>query len=228
MTAMSYFKEHEGFFNNLLNFLEYHLGTTTEIVLHDYSLPYEHTIIDIRNGYISGRKVGDCVCSQGYGIMKGQAVGNNEYNSVYSRGAQVLRHSTMYITDKEGKTVGALCFSTDITELMNLNAYINKSSGLELFTPVVPTSANNKLPTNVNEVLEYLLENAKAKISKEPGDMTKVEKIQFLAELDKSGAFQINKSGERVCEYLGISKFTFYKYLDYARKSGEESAEGDL
>ena len=37
--------------------------------------------------------------------------------------------------------------------------------------------------------------------------------------LDNKGVFLISKSSERVCEFLGISKFTLYNYLDQVREN---------
>jgi predicted transcriptional regulator YheO len=37
--------------------------------------------------------------------------------------------------------------------------------------------------------------------------------------------FVISKSGDRVCEFLGISKFTLYNYLDAIRKNGAKLEE---
>ena len=48
------------FFKRLLDMLEQQLGSNTEILLHDLTKDYNHTIVDIRNGYITNRKVGDC------------------------------------------------------------------------------------------------------------------------------------------------------------------------
>ena len=51
--------------------------------------------------------------------------------------------------------------------------------------------------------------------------MNKEEKITFIRYLDEKGAFLITKSGEHICELLGISKFTFYNYLEISRTAKE-------
>ena len=38
-------------FQQYINLLEHHLGTKSEIVLHDLKKDYGNTIADIRNGY---------------------------------------------------------------------------------------------------------------------------------------------------------------------------------
>ena len=52
--------------------------------------------------------------------------------------------------------------------------------------------------------------------------MNREQKMEFLRFLDKKGAFLISKSNERVCEFLQISKFTLYNYLDAIRNGDEK------
>ena len=49
--------------------------------------------------------------------------------------------------------------------------------------------------------------------------MTKEDKVKAIRFLNNSGAFLITKSGDRVTEAFGISKFTLYSYLDAAKES---------
>jgi predicted transcriptional regulator YheO len=44
--------------------------------------------------------------------------------------------------------------------------------------------------------------------------MTRDDKIRVVKYLDQKGAFLITKSGNRICQFLDISKFTLYSYLD--------------
>ena len=47
--------------------------------------------------------------------------------------------------------------------------------------------------------------------------MDRNDKIEFVRSLDKKGAFLISKSSDKACEYLKISRFTLYKYIDIVR-----------
>jgi predicted transcriptional regulator YheO len=49
--------------------------------------------------------------------------------------------------------------------------------------------------------------------------MSKEDKVRAIGFLDESGAFLITKSGQKVCQYFGISKYTLYSYLDDIRKA---------
>ena len=56
--------------------------------------------------------------------------------------------------------------------------------------------------------------------------MGREEKMKFLKYLDSKGAFLISKSSEKVCEFLGISKYTLYNYLETVRSEGATSHKG--
>ena len=51
--------------------------------------------------------------------------------------------------------------------------------------------------------------------------MNKDDKVRAIQFLNKSGAFLVTKSGDKVAKYFGISKYTLYSYID-ANKQQEE------
>ena len=52
--------------------------------------------------------------------------------------------------------------------------------------------------------------------------MDKTDKIRAIRYLDQAGAFLVTRSGEKVCQYFGISKYTLYAYLG-AERDGEQA-----
>jgi predicted transcriptional regulator YheO len=60
---------------------------------------------------------------------------------------------------------------------------------------------------------------------KRVAEMTKKEKIDVLRYLEDKGFFLINRSGEEACKFLGMSKFTLYKYLGIIRGKSAEKPE---
>lgn len=52
----SYYKQNKKLITDILDILEGHFGKNVEFVVHDLSLDYEHTIVDIRNGEVTGAK----------------------------------------------------------------------------------------------------------------------------------------------------------------------------
>ena len=50
--------------------------------------------------------------------------------------------------------------------------------------------------------------------------MSKDEKVQAIQFLNNTGAFLITKSGDKVSQYFGISKYTLYSYIKADKKLG--------
>ncbi len=214
---MGYIEEHKEFYQQILSLLEHHLGPSSEIVLHDLQSPYDRTIIDIRNGHVTGRKIGDCITNLGLEVMRGTMENGDYYNYVtYTKPSNTLRSSTMHIRDEQGNAIGAICINTDITETIKMEEYLksyNNSAGAQERA----ASCEEVFPDNIQDILEYLISEATAAVGKSVDKMTKADRLEFLAYLDNKGAFLISKSGDRVCEYLHISKFTLYRYLEAVR-----------
>ena len=53
---MKNLQDEQIFMTQLLDMLEKQLGSNVEIVLHDLTKDYASTIVDIRNGHVTGRK----------------------------------------------------------------------------------------------------------------------------------------------------------------------------
>lgn len=66
------------------------------------------------------------------------------------------------------------------------------------------------------------MDAAQMSIGKNTMLMTKDDKIEYIRYLDQRGAFLITKSGPRVCDALGISKYTLYNYLEIARSGAQQ------
>lgn len=203
----------------LLDMLEAQFGTRCEIVLHDLRNPYEHTIVDIRNGHITGRRIGDCGSNLGLEVMRGETNNGDNYNYItYTRDGKILRSSTVYFRDDDGRIVYCICINENITETLHLEAYLHEFN--RYIEPSSPAERSREVfVNNVGELLDYFTAQALEGMGKELPLKSKEEKLEFLRYLDKHGAFLINKSGERVCELLQISKYTFYSYLDAIREN---------
>ena len=114
------------FLNRLVDMLEQQLGKNTEIVLHDLRNGYEHTIVDIRNGNITGRKVGGTGSNLGLEVLKGTYGNGDRYSYVTKLpDGRYLRSSSLYIRDSNGNTIGCLCINTDITETLKFEQVLS-------------------------------------------------------------------------------------------------------
>lgn len=195
-----------------------HFGSKCEVVLHDLTEDYDHTIVDIRNGHITNRKIGGCGSNLGLEVLCGSVENGDRYNYVTTlSNGKILRSSSIYLKDDNGKIMGSICINYDITETLQFEDFLHKFNHFSL------NQDEEVFTSDVNSLLKHLIVEAQTKIGKPVGEMNKEEKIRFIQHLDKKGAFLITKSSEQICDLLSISKFTFYNYLESSRSSGSES-----
>lgn len=228
----------------LLSMLENQFGNRCEIILHDLTKEYDHTIVDIRNGYITNRKIGDCGSNLGLEVLRGTVQDGNRYNYVVNtRDGKILRSSTLFIRNPDDEVIGCLCINTDITETVRFEEYLkqyNKYNPMEsqMYGQPKPLETQEESPSllqgentkeifanDVSQVLEFLISEADRLIGKPVSEMKREDKIEFVRFLDKKGAFLITKASEKVYEHLRISRFTLYNYLDIVHKENSDDIQ---
>lgn len=102
-------KESQRLLESVMKLIAAQFGPDCEVVLHDWSKEYESTIVAIENGHVSGRKVGDGGSNLGLEVMRGTTDGSNQLNYItQTQDGRMLRSSSLYLTDENGKKVGAL------------------------------------------------------------------------------------------------------------------------
>lgn len=227
----------------LLTMLENQFGTKSEFILHDLTKDYNHTIVDIRNGYITNRKIGDCGSNLGLEVLRDTVKDGDRYNYIVNtRDGKLLRSSTMFIYDEQGKAIGSLCINTDITETVHFEEYLRQYNqyNLPAAAPPLPAVTSPETPrerevsgsqtepeifaNDVSQILDFLIAEAGKLVGKPVSKMNREDKIRFVRYLDQKGAFLITKSSERVYEYLNISRYTLYNYLDLIHKEANGAA----
>ena len=200
---------------SIMKLISQQFGDHTEIVLHDWSRGYEHSISAIENGHVTGRKIGECGSNLGLEILRGTKAGDINCNYVTrTKDGRVLRSSTLYLKNDAGEAVGALCINTDITDLLSLQETVGHMIPQGLITK----ESEEFFATDVDELLNYMIGESLKLVDKPVADMTKEDKMRALCYLDEKGALLISKSGNKICQALEISKFTLYNYLDQIRE----------
>ena len=194
-------------------------GKDCEVCIHDLSVKdLEHTIIFIINGHVSGRKIGDgaskVVLETLEALEKGDIIVDHLGYRTTTQDGRILKSSTVFLKDNNGKYRWILGINYDVTALMNVDA------ALQSITTVESQDGNGdrQIPLNVNDLLDNLINQSVKRIGKPPALMNKDEKIQAIQFLRDAGAFLITKSGDKVSNFYGISKFTLYSYIDQSKK----------
>jgi predicted transcriptional regulator YheO len=209
----------------LVQMLAAQFGRDSEIVLHDLSKDYEHTIVAIENNWITGRNVGDGGTNLGLEVLRNPPSSGGDLYCYFNRtsGGRVLRSSTLYFRNDEGTVIGSLCINTDLTRMMELRDSLGE------LAPLPDGSAANVeeiFSRRVEDLIDYLLKQCEKAAGRAASEMTKEDKMEALRYLDSKGFFMITRSGDEACKFLDVSKFTLYKYLGIIRgKSGAETAD---
>ena len=188
-------------------------GESSEVVVHDISGDdTEHTIAVIENGHVSHRQAGggaSRVVLEAIQRKHDQTLTDELGYLTKTRDGRILKSSTVYLRDADGVIEGVLSINYDITEMLMAERAI--ASVLHHNSePSVP----ERIPQNVNDLLDDLIEQSVANVGKPVAMMTKEDKIAAIQFLYQAGAFLVTKSGDKVSKYFGISKYTLYSYID--------------
>jgi predicted transcriptional regulator YheO len=190
-------------------------GRNCEVVIHDLrGGDTEHSIIAIENGHVTGRSVGDGPSHIVLESLKETSESLEDRVSYLTKTSdgRVLRSTTLFIRDEDGKVIGLMGINYDISMLVAVDGVIRDLTGTD-----TQTSEPESISRNVADLLDELLEQSVRLIGKPTALMSKDDKIRAIKFLDDSGAFLVTKSGPKVCEYFGISTYTLYSYLDEIR-----------
>ena len=189
-------------------------GDDCEVVLHDLTRSYDNTIVAIWNGHVTGRNVGDGGTDAGLAILRGTAQPKDEYCYINrTKEGRILRSSSKYFLDEQGNAVGSLCINYDITALVAGQSAMMKLTSLDK-----EEATREVLTSNIDELLEILMMEAVESTGHTLDTLDKEDKVAVVRYLDNKGAFLIKKSAERVADFLGISRFTVYNYLNEAQE----------
>lgn len=204
------------FLKRLAKGISAQFGRNCEVVIHDLSTDkVDYPIIFIENGNVTNRTT-DASASRAVLNALKHSTEELEDKLDYittTKDGRLLKSSTIYIRSKENKPIGIFSINYDITELTIaqncLNSLIGNKENIE---------EADKIPQNVNELLEDLLEEAVKRVGKPVPLMTKEQKIEAVQFLNDAGAFLITKAGDKIANFLGISKYSIYNYIDIKNK----------
>ena len=93
-------------------------GPACEVVIHDLTDGPEHTVVHIENGHVSGRALGD---GPSHVVLESLKGGGQEDHLAYltrTPGGKVLKSSTLYIRDGEGKVEAVFSINFDVSALL--------------------------------------------------------------------------------------------------------------
>ena len=207
------------FLKQLAHGLAAQFGNSCEVVIHDLTKKdLDKSIVYIENGHISNRHTGDGPSGIVLETLRSDPGKLKDKLAYLTRtdDGRILKSSTLYIRNEEGKIIYIFSMNYDITTLL---AAENSIRGLVQTEPEDSpgedaSDSPQRITHNVTELLDLLIEQAIARVGKPVAMMNKDDKVAVVQYLNNAGAFLITKSGDKVSSLLGISKFTLYSYMD--------------
>ena len=130
-----------------------------------------------------------------------------------TKDGKILKSSTIYVRDDDGEAIGIFAINYDITLMLAME------ENLKQFTATDQDQREpERISRNVGDLLDELIEQSVKIVGKPVALMTKEDKVKAIQFLNETGAFLITKSGDKVCKFFGISKYTLYSYIDEAKE----------
>ena len=195
------------------------LGPRFEVIVHDLS--HVESSIVLLEGDVTHRKIGGPATNYLLKLLRegGDAAENSiNYKNVLPDG-RVLRSSTIFIRDDDGKIIGSLCLNQDLTDFIVAKNLIEESTS---FGPPDEDTPKETFAQDISEVMESVVDTEVSLFQKPVTYMQKEDKLTIVARLEQKGIFAIKNAVDYVAESLGVSNFTVYNYLKEVRGKGME------
>lgn len=194
------------------------LGPRHEVILHDLS--HVESSIVMLEGDVTHRKIGGPATDYLLKLLRegGDGAENSvNYKTVLPNG-RLLRSSTIFIRDEEGRIIGSLCFNQDLTDYIVARNLIEENT---LFGQTEVDPPKETFAQDIGEVMESVVDTEITLFQKPVVYMQKEDKLCIVAKLEQKGVFAIKNAVEYVAECLGVSNFTVYNYLKEVRSKGK-------
>ena len=188
-------------------------GSNCEVVVHEISeRSTSNSIVAIENGHVTGRQLGDGP-SQVVLEQLGKGDKCPEDHLCYltrTPDGKLLKSTSVYIPSSDGKAGAVFGINFDISTLVMAEQALNSLTTTLSSEEETPA----RITHNVNDLLDDLIEQSDRLVGKPVALMTKEDKVRAIRFLDDHGALLITKSGDKIANHFGISKYTLYSYLD--------------
>ena len=201
---------------HLMDGLAEYLGPAYEIVLHTLE-SYEHSIIYIRNGEHTGRKIGAPITNKALEVLKKfetEHISSATYYSVNKQG-ELLKSTTIAIRGENGRIIGLLCMNfymnTGFYDI--ISGFLPEKNAFSMENNTASLSVPEIFANDTDEMLTSIFANVQEEVAADTTILPSNKNKAIIAKLQEKGIFQIKDSVNKVAALLGISKNTVYLHL---------------
>jgi len=203
---------------HLVNFIADFLGPSYEVVLHDVR-NINNSIIAIKNGHISGRKVGGPLADLSFKHIKENRNSDKKYLLLYgkTKDGRQLKTSTYFIRDERGNIIGLLGINTDISDFLNLKKRMESFidyGGIN----IIEDREEERFESTIEDIMDSIIDEVITESIIPPEQMDHINRIEITRKLNLKGVFLIKGSVGNVAEKLKTSEATMYRYIKQVNK----------
>ncbi len=193
-------------------------GDRCEVVIHDFG-DVTQSLVHME-GNVTNRTIGTPITDLVYRLVNefgDQVPDKIGYKSTTDTG-RVLKCSTIFVRDDNGKPEGCICLNFDVTDFIFL------STAFSELNPLSDDNSNRRhkeerFSKSFPETMESVIDSTLSKHRKMPAMMDKAEKKQLIRRLDKAGVFLMKGSVKYLAKVCGVSQYTIYNYLKEVRET---------
>lgn len=214
----------------LVDFLGKTLGPDYEVVLQDLT-DNNNRIVAIANGHISGRTIGSPLTNAALQMLASKTYENNDflcnYKGITEKG-RILRSSTMFLKDEDGKPFALLCINFDDSRYMELSQKLNAlihpddfGAALPRFdaplsapqeaAPHAPMTENFSM--DIPTLMQKIFDDCVCGITTPVDRLNQYERKDVIFRLNEHGLFQLKGAISFVAKKFSCSTATIYRYL---------------
>jgi predicted transcriptional regulator YheO len=201
------------FLEKLASLIAETFGDNCEVVISDLDRP-ESAILAIFNNHVTNRRVGDPLIPQAWKRVQSSA---DDYyiNFEDFKGGKLLKTSTL--SAHIGGRHIAFCINYDYTHLDSLRHSLNEFLTMQRDSDLLGDG-------NYAPVIDEAVREAIRLTRKPVSLMNKKDRLQVISYLEEHGILKLQKSVQAIAQYLGISRYTVYNYLNELRAGRKTDA----
>jgi predicted transcriptional regulator YheO len=186
-------------------------GPSCEVLLHNTANP-QKSIIWIQ-GNVTGREIGGPMTNIGLDALESEAPPEDLVNyAAQTADGRALKSSTIFLRDENDKIFGIFCFNVDVSHYAELKRLLD-----DFITPSRELGVTKNFSTDLNELLETMIEESFHKFHVTNGTLNRDDRIRLIAHLENRGFFRMRKSVPVLAHRLSVSRFTLYNDLKQVR-----------
>jgi predicted transcriptional regulator YheO len=203
---------------HLVNFIAEFLGPNYEVVLHDVR-NINNSIIAIRNGHISGRKLGGPLADLSFKHIKENRDSGKKHILLYgkTKDGRQLKTSTYFIRDEKDNIVGLLGINTDISEFVDLKKRLEEFINYGGET-LEANREEEKFENSIEDIMDTIIDEVIGESRISVDKMDHLDKVEIAKKLNSKGVFLIKGSVAKVAVELMTSEATMYRYIKQVNK----------